>query len=134
MNDLLLRAIHRENIFSMDQLRVRFFGTPHQVIRHYAREKEGLLTFGISDFLGLLEMAVVFRQVLRPQEQEILRELLTKNSMAEEQFYWGRFLGILNQEAKDMLHAWQVRTWSHHKVNLLYELINYVYVDFAWLN
>ena len=45
---------------------------------------------------------------------------------AEKQFYWGRFLGYLHQEAKDMLTAWGIRHWPEHRVNLLYELIEYV--------
>ena len=78
-------------------------------------------------------MAVVFRQMLHPREQDMLRELLNIDDLNQEQFYWGRFLGMLSREARDMLHAWQVRQWSREQARLFYELLGYVYVDFPWL-
>lgn len=132
MNDLVCRVVNRETTLGLDQLRVRFYGAPHHVMIHYTLEQEGLLTFKAADFLGMLEMAVIFRQMLHPREQDMLRELLTTDDLNQEQFYWGRFLGMLRQEVRDMLHAWQVRQWSKEQVNLFYTLLRYVYVDFPW--
>jgi hypothetical protein len=44
----------------------------------------------------------------------------------EERFYWGRFMGLLDQEARDMLNAWNVRDWPKPQVQLLYDLMEYV--------
>lgn len=126
MADALCRAIHHETRFPMDQLRVRFYSAPHQILKPYTREQQGLLTFEVSEFLSLLEMAAVFRTILRPKEQELLYELVNLEDTSEEQFYWGRFLGFLNQEAKDMLNAWRIRQWSKNRIRLLYELVDYV--------
>ncbi len=126
MSDVLCRAIHHEGRFALDQLRVRFFSAPHQLLMPHKRDRRGLLTFEISDFISLLEMAAVFRTLLRPEAQEALQELLALDDPREEQFYWGRFLGYLSPEAKDMLHAWRIRQWPKERVQLLYELIEYV--------
>ncbi|MGB0383959.1 MAG: type III-I CRISPR-associated protein Cas10i [Ardenticatenaceae bacterium] len=127
MSGILCSVIHREASLPMDQLRVRFYPAPYHVLKPQIRDRKGLLTFRISDFLGYLEMALVFRTVLHPQEQQILRDLLTTEDNAEKQFFWGRFYGSLNQEARDMLYAWNIRQWSKERVKLLYELANYVY-------
>jgi hypothetical protein len=126
MGDVLCRAIFHEARFSMDQLRVRFFSAPYQLLRPHTRDQMGLLTFEVSEFLSLLEMAAVFRTLLRPETQQILHELLNLEDTSEEQFYWGRFLGYLSPEAKDMLNAWRIRQWPRHRIELLYELVNYV--------
>ena len=126
MRDILCRAVYHEARFPMDQLRVRFFSAPHQILMPHTRDKQGLLTFEVSEFLSVLEMAAVFRTILRPQEQASLYELLNLEDTSEEQFYWGRFLGFLTQEAKDMLSAWRIRQWPKDRIKLLYELVNYV--------
>lgn len=126
MGDILCRVIQRETDFAMDRLRVQFYASSYQVIRPRARDQEGILTFEISEFLSLLEMASVFRTILQPEEQQALQQLLTIEDAAEAQFYWGRFLGYLNKEAKDMLSAWKIRGWSKSRVKLLYELLEYV--------
>jgi hypothetical protein len=126
MGDILCRAIHHEARFSMDRLRVRFFSAPYQLLQPHTRDRQGILTFEISEFLSLLEMAAVFRTLLRPAEQESLRELVSLKDASEEQFYWGRFMGFLSQEAKDMLSAWRIRQWPRHRIKLLYELVDYV--------
>jgi len=110
----------------MDQLRVRFFSAPHQILIPHARDKQGLLTFEVSEFLSVLEMAAVFRTILYPREQKALYELLNLEDTSEEQFYWGRFMGFLSQEAKDMLNAWRIRQWPKNRIKLLYELVDYV--------
>lgn len=130
MNDLFCHVIHRESSTAMDQLSVRFYAEPYQVRRPQQLDREGLLTFEAGNFLGILEMAKIFRRVLYPREQDILRELLTTDDVNEEQFYWGRFLGMLSPEARDMLHGWQIRTWTKTQVQLFYELLNHVLVDF----
>ena len=110
----------------MDQLRVRFYSAPHQIMKPHTRDKQGLLTFEVSEFLSLLEMAAVFRTILRPTEQELLYQLVNLEDTSEEQFYWGRFMGFLSQEAKDMLNAWRIRQWPKGRIKLLYELVDYV--------
>jgi hypothetical protein len=126
MGDILCRAVHHEARFSMDQLRVRFFSAPYQLLKPHIRDQQGLLTFEVSEFLSLLEMAAVFRTILRPEEQESLYKLVNLDDASEEQFYWGRFMGYLSQEAKDMLSTWNVRQWPRHRIKLLYELVGYV--------
>ena len=126
MGDILCRAAHHEGRFAMDQLRVRFFSAPHQLLVPHERDRRGMLTFEITDFLSLLEMAAVFRTLLRPETQQALQQLLNLSDTSEEQFYWGRFLGYLSPEAKDMLHAWRIRQWPKPRIQLLYELIEYV--------
>jgi len=126
MGDVLCRAVHHEARFPMDQLRVRFYSAPYQILKPRTRDRQGLLTFEVSEFLSVLEMAAVFRTILRPREQESLYELLNLEDTSEEQFYWGRFMGFLSQEAKDMLNAWRIRQWPRSRIKLLYELVNYV--------
>lgn len=128
MGDVLCRAAHHEANFPMDQLRMRFYSAPHQLMEAHKREKKGMLTFGATEFLNLLEMVSVFRSLMRPEEQEMLHEILTIEQPVEEQFYWGRFQGSLNQKARDMLDSWGVRQWPENRVKLLYELIDYVYI------
>jgi len=126
MGDLLVRLIHHEARFPLDRLRVRYFSSIRQVFDPRPYEREGVLTFEIADFLNMLEMVAVFRSILRPDEQKILYKLLTMGNTSEAQFYWGRFLGSLSQEAKDMLEAWRIRQWSQPQVDLLYELSEHV--------
>jgi hypothetical protein len=128
MGDVLCRAVHHEANFPMDQLRVRFFSSPYQLLKPHIRDRQGMLTFEAAEFLNLLETAVVFRTLLRPQEQEMLHEILNIDDATEEQFYWGRFLGNLSQEAKDMLNSWKIRKWPENRIRLLYELIDYVFL------
>ncbi len=127
IGDFLCWAIHHEAALPMDQLRVRFFTHPIQVINPKKREKEGLLTFHVSEFINMLEMVEVFRVYLPPQQQQDLLALLNLEDPKEEQFYWGRFLGQISQAAKDMLDAWQVRQWTKAQIHFFYHLINYVY-------
>ena len=126
MGDILCRAIHHEARFTMDQLRVRFYSAPYQVLVPHVRDREKVLTFEVTEFLGLLEMAAVFRTLLDPEAQKALYELLSLEDTSEEQFYWGRFLGYLSPKAKDMLNAWKVRQWPKSQIKLLYELTDYV--------
>ncbi len=126
MGDALVQVVQREANFSTDQLRVQFYQAPYQLRRMRERDKQGMLTFEVVEFLRLLEMALVFRVVLRPEEQQSLYELLHLKDTGEELFYWGRFLGYLSHEAKDMLNAWKIRQWSLNQVELLYELLDYV--------
>lgn len=128
MGDILCRAIHHDANFPMDQLRVRFYSSPYQLLRPHIRERQGLLTFEVSEFLRLMEMASVFRALLKPEEQQALHELLGIDDSVEKQFYWGRLLGHLTQEAKDMLSAWRIRTWPESRIKLLYELVDYVFL------
>ena len=126
MGDVVCRAVHQEAEFSKERLRVKFYADAIQVIRPRQRDRKGMLTFEVTDFLSLLEMAAVFRTILLPDEQKMLYELLHVDDTGEAQFYWGRLLGYLNQEAKDMLNAWKIRTWPASRIDLLYELVDYV--------
>jgi len=126
MGDLLRRINHHETRFGMDMLRVRFYSAPYQVYKPHLRDDKGMLTFEVTEFLNLLEMAAIFRTILLPAEQEALWKLLSLEDPTEQRFYWGRFWGYLNQEAKDMLDAWNIRQWSPHQIQLLYELVDYV--------
>jgi hypothetical protein len=126
MGDILCKAVQHEARFPMDQLRVRFYSAPYQIMQPHTRDRQGLLTFEVSEFLSLLEMAAVFRTMLRPEEQASLYELLNLKDTSEEQFYWGRFMGHLSKEAKDMLSAWRIRQWPRNQIKLLYELVDYV--------
>ncbi len=126
MGDLVCHIVHHESRFPMDALRVRFFATVHQVLQPHRYDKQGVVNFEIGEFLSMLEMAAVFRTVLRPDEQQMLLELLGIESAAESQFYWGRFMGYLNPEARDMLDGWNVRNWSKPQLSLLYNLIEHV--------
>jgi len=126
MGDVLCRAISREANFAMDRLRVQFYAQPYEIMKFGRRREQGILNFEAPEFLNLLEMARVFREVLYPNQQEALYELLTMEGGGEAQFYWGRFLGELGQQAKDMLNAWRIRQWPKTQVKLLYELRDYV--------
>ncbi len=126
MGDIISKAISHEAGFAMDRLRVRFYSGAYQIMRLRSREQQGILNFEASEFLNLLEMAAIFRKILRPEEQDMLYELLTIQDVGEEQFYWGRFLGYLNQEARDMLNGWRIRQWPKAQIKLLYELRDHV--------
>lgn len=126
MGDLLCRIVQNEARFPMDRLRVRFFSDTRQIFTPGFYEREGVLTFEVAEFLNILEMASVFRSLLRPEEQENLYQVLKMGTTSEAQFYWGRFVGSLGPEARDMLNAWRLRQWSEPQINLLYELIEYV--------
>lgn len=136
MGEILCRAIYQEARFPMDMLRVRFFSSPFQVFSPGDRDEKGLLTFEITEFLRLLEMAEIFRSLLRPDEQQALHDLIQITDRKEEQFYWGRFVGYLSQQTKDMLNAWKIRQWPQKRVKLLYELVDYVFYrkeSFRWI-
>ena len=126
MGDIVCRAIRHETYLDHDKLRVRFFTRPYQVLRPHEMDREGLLTFDVAEFISLLEMASVFRSLLMPADQEMLFELLTMPKAASEMFYWGRAMGALNQRARDLLEAWQMRSWPANRVKFFYELLENV--------
>ncbi len=126
MAELLIRVKMHEGRFPLDRLRVRFLAAPHYIFHLRKYDREGVLTFDVGDFISTLEMASVFRSVLLPDEQAMLRELLRLDDDPRVQFYWGRLLSMLNQEAKDMLNAWRIRNWTEAQVDLLYRLSEYV--------
>ncbi len=126
MGDALCLAIQQDSKFPMDQFRVQFFSNPKQLNMTRKREDQGILTFEASDFLSLLEMATIFRAQLHPDEQNMVREATQLRDQAEKQFYWGRLMNLLSRDAKDLLTAWTCKHWSENRIELLYELINYV--------
>jgi hypothetical protein len=125
MSGVLCFAVHHGPRVPMERMMVQFYSSPFQLLKPRERDRQGLLTYEAAEFLSLLEMAEVFRAKLFPHEQRQLQELLHLNDAKEEQFYWGRFLGQLHQEAKDMLAAWRIRQWPKSRIALLYELIDY---------
>ena len=126
MGELLCRMVYNEARFPSDRLRVRFFAEPFQVFHPRPYDREGVLTFEADEFLRMLDMAVVFRSLLMPDSQKLLHRLLLMEDAGESQFYWGRFLGELSPEAKDMLNACKIRAWSKPQIELFYELVAYV--------
>jgi hypothetical protein len=125
MGDILCYAAHYEPRVPLERLHVKFYSSPFHLLKPRERDRQGLLNFEAAEFLSLLEMTEVFRALLYPAEQRQLRELLDLNNPKEEQFYWGRFLGQLHLEAKDMLAAWRIRQWPKSRIKLLYELTDY---------
>ena len=126
MGEALAQIIQREANYSLDRFRVQFYASPAQIHRFSTRDKRGKLTFEITEFMRLLEIATLFRTLLYPDEQQMLYQLLQVEDVGEAQFYWGRFLGKISQEAKDMLNAWKIRQWPANQIELLYEMIEYV--------
>ncbi len=126
MGELLCRIVHNEARYPTDRLRVRFHSNVQQIFDAPLYEREGVLTFEAAEFLRMLDLAVVFRSVLRPDAQKFLHELLLMEDTSETPFYWGRFIGSISREAKDMLSAWKIRTWTKPQVELLYDLVEYV--------
>ena len=121
MGDLLCQAIHYELTQTLRQMRVRFYAAPSQVMRPDRRDENSL---PLSGFLELMEMAGLFRALLKPDDQKELFEVL---SLQEEQsFYWGRILGRLDPRAREMLVDWQIRTWSPARIRLFSDLLHYV--------
>jgi hypothetical protein len=126
MGDILCRAIHHEANLPRTQLWIRFYSAAFQLINPRQRSEEGILSFEAAEFLRLMDMAEIFRALLRPEQQQALHELLAIEDNEEQAFHWGRFIRQLDQGANDMLASWQVRHWPSNKVKLLYELVNYV--------
>jgi hypothetical protein len=126
MGEALSQIVQREANSAMDRLRVQFYAAPAQIRRFSRRDQKGNLTFEIADFVRLLEMAEIFRTILHPTDQQDLYKLLHLEDSGEVQFYWGRFLGQISPEARDMLNAWRIRQWPPNQIQLLYELVEYV--------
>jgi len=126
MGDVLCRAIHRDLYLPLGELHVRFYSAPYQLVDPRPRSSKGMLTFELDEFLRLLEMAEIFRALVWPEEQRELYELFRIGDKKEAQFYWGRFLGRLEQRTKDMLTAWNMRQWPKNRIKLFYELLDYV--------
>lgn len=126
MDEMLCQVVYQETRFGRDRLRVRFFPTAKHLMQVHKFEKQGVVSFDVAEFVNLLESASVFRALLLPEEQETLREVLAVKDPNEAQFYWGRFLGMITPEAKDMLTAWKVRQWSPAQRDLFFQLLEYV--------
>ena len=126
MADIIAHIIFQEtNVFPSD-LSIQFYGSPEVFLKPGFQMYIENHTFQVSDFLSLLERADLFRSILRFDEQEELIDILKKGDISEKQFYWGRFIGRLNQKAKDMISAWNIRQWDMNQLEMLYELINFI--------
>ncbi|MBF0204445.1 MAG: hypothetical protein HQK67_09065 [Desulfamplus sp.] len=130
MNDIINRAIHQDSRYPMNVLRIRFFPNAFQLFVPHERDNAGILTFEIKEFLELLQMAFIFRSLLRPEDQNLLRELLNMENNTDGLLQWGRFAGSLEPEARDLLNSWSIRQWSKNQITLLYELREYVEYTF----
>jgi hypothetical protein len=126
MGDILCRAIHHEANLPRAKLWIRFYSAAHQLIDPRKRKEEGILNFEASELIRLMDMAEVFRALLRPEQQKMLQEILSVEDLREQAFLWGRFSRQLDQRVNDMLNGWHFRQWSPGQVKLLYELVHYV--------
>ncbi|MBF0235438.1 MAG: hypothetical protein HQK65_20740 [Desulfamplus sp.] len=126
MNDIINRAVHQDSRYPMAHLRIRFFSNAFQIFVPHKRDDAGLLTFEVREFLELLQMAFIFRSLLRPEDQQLLRELIDIDNITDRRFQWARFAGSLHPEARDMLNSWNIPLWPENKITLLYELLDYV--------
>jgi hypothetical protein len=129
MSDLLCSAIFDESALVQDQLYVKFFSSPFQFVHKREREREGKLIFEVTDFIGYLEMAEIFKRGLYLEEQDRLRQVLEVEDVTEKQFYWGRFLAQVRPEARDFLDSWKMKTWTESQISLFYELLDFVKFD-----
>ncbi|WP_045221527.1 type III-I CRISPR-associated protein Cas10i [Desulfonatronum thioautotrophicum] len=129
MSDLLCHVVFREANIGTNNLWVRFYAEAYHVRRPQVLDKENLLNFPASEFLGMMNMGEMFQTLLSFHDQEILRKLLLSDNLNESQFNWGRFQGLLEQDARDMLDVWQIRQWPKARVQLFYDLLKFVPVD-----
>lgn len=129
MMDLLIRACHYETIFPMNALRVRCFTRPRQMFNPGRHEKgRHNITFEVGEFISLLEGVRIFRSLLHPSEQQMLREHVEsmETGGAGESFMWGRIVAALSPEARDMLAAWDFRNWPPERITYFFDLFAYV--------
>jgi len=125
MGDILCRAIYHDSRFPMDRLRIRYFARPGQVKAPHLREKQGLLIFDVLEFMLLLEMAAMFKSRLGFHDRDAIRQIADIQNPQEQAFQWGRLMGRLDIEARDMLTHWELREWSPNRINLLCELADH---------
>lgn len=124
MGDVLCRAIQHDASFPMDRLRIEFFSKPGQLKAPHLREQEGMLILQPYEFLPLLELATVFSTLLNHEEVEIIKYVMSIQDQNQKAFQWGRLMGILNLEARDMLV--NMKTWPVNRIKWLCELAKYV--------
>lgn len=126
MGDVISRAVHQETVKLHDACWVRFFPQAWQILEAKKLDEKGQLTYQLSDFIDFMEGARVFHTVLPRRSRDMLHELLT-GKIENVAFYWGRFLRNVDQQTRDLIDAWQLRTWSIPKIDTLYQLREYVY-------
>jgi len=129
MSDMLCSAIFDEKSMIQDRLYVKFFATPFQFVHKKEREREGKLIFEVTDFIGYIEMAEIFKKGLYLEEQDRLRQVLDIEDPSEKQFYWGRFLAQVRPEARDFLDSWKLKNWTPSQISLFYELLSFAKFD-----
>ncbi|MGK5092310.1 hypothetical protein WDW89_09915 [Deltaproteobacteria bacterium TL4] len=126
MGDFLRIAIPQRLQQKSHNLQLFFYPNPYRYILEYLKGSAKRHFFEVSEFLNLLEMAELFRALLRPNEQQELYKLLMSSKTQQDSFYWGRFLGSVDLRVKDMLESWRMKQWPRHRIHLLYELFPYV--------
>lgn len=126
MGELICRASHYDARFPMDRLRIRFYRGPKYLSAPHKYENKGVMTWYVGDFIKMLDMAAIFRSLIRPEEQEILRKITQVENESEAKFLWGRMMTLISPEAKDMLNSWNFRDWSNGRIDLFYGLFDYV--------
>jgi len=126
MGERICVAAHYDNLFPMDRLLIRLY-VKTQYLDHPSRfQNKGIFTYAVQEFIRMLDMAAIFRSLLNPQEQELLKTLAAVKSEDESRFSWGRLIGALSPEARDMLSSWNFRSWTQDQIATLYAFFDYV--------
>lgn len=132
MGESLCWVHHHSSYFPLNGCKVRFHPSVHDTLKPHVRDRQGILSFDIADFVSLLDFVQVFRIYLKPAQQNELFTLLTDVKPDERHFYWGRFLGSISQDARDMLVGWELRRWPPERLRLLHDLLRYVTIPFSY--
>jgi hypothetical protein len=113
MDEVLCRIIHNEARFPLDQLRVRFFFAWKQIFAPRESDRQGILTFDAGEFMSMLEMASVFRTLLRPEgQQKIVHDLLTMEGKRRGAVLLGPLVGYLRRRRGTCSTPGKSRRWS----------------------
>lgn len=92
----------------------------HHILRSPASEVA--LTCSLEQFLQYINMAVLFRGHIYPNEQEELRYILLEDR-DNLRFHYGRLLSRLQPEAREMLDTWAVRQWTKEQVSHFFSIL-----------
>lgn len=125
MGDILSTAKSQSKSLQFNNLWVRFYPEAWQLLDTKRREELGILTFEISDFISLIEKSKIYKEVIPNRFRNDIFELITKQDIDSESYYWGKLKRSLNKKAIDLIDSWKLKNWDKNKVELLYELSNY---------